>query len=286
MKKTCFYLALLSLMAIQTFAQSSVWKVSYNGNTVFVGGTIHLLRNQDFPLPEAFNSAYEEAQILVFETDISKLETPEFQQKLMANAMYPGDSSLSDVLTEETAALLEKQCNDLGLSYAQMQKLRPSMIILTIIAMHYQKLGINSPGVDAHFHRKAQKDAKEVLSLESIQQQIDLITKMGSGNEDKFVGHSLEDLQRVERELTALISAWREGDTKQNEKQLKEMKRNYPDLYVDLLIKRNEAWLPQIESYFDTEAIEYVLVGNLHLHGKDGILHQLQKRGYGMVQVE
>ena len=41
-------------------AKGPVWKVSKGGQTVYLGGTIHLLSPSDYPLPEEF----EEAQLI------------------------------------------------------------------------------------------------------------------------------------------------------------------------------------------------------------------------------
>lgn len=277
---------MVTVLTFDAFAQSSVWKISKNGSDVFIGGTIHLLREQDFPLPDEFDEAYQSSSILVFETDINKMGSAEFQQSLMSKAIYSGDSTINDVLSAETMESLENECTALGLPFQQLQKLRPSVLILTIVVMHYQNLGINSPGVDAHYHKRATEDTKKILSLESIEEQINLIANMGAGNEDEFVTHSLEDLKRVKEELLTLIQAWKEGDVEESIKDLDEMKQNYPKLYEDLLLKRNEAWMPQIKELFDSEDTEFILVGNLHLHGTDGILKQLKDDGYKIIQVK
>jgi uncharacterized protein YbaP (TraB family) len=36
-------------------SKSSVWEISKDGKTLFLGGSIHLLREQDLPLPFAFD---------------------------------------------------------------------------------------------------------------------------------------------------------------------------------------------------------------------------------------
>jgi uncharacterized protein YbaP (TraB family) len=286
MKHLVFAFVFILFLIDESFAQSSVWKISNRDTEIYIGGTIHLLRSQDFPLPKEFDTAYESSSILVFETDISMLETMEFQQNLMAKAIYPGDSTINDVLSKKTLEKLEKECIALGLPFEQMEKVRPSLLILTMAVMHYQKLGINTPGVDRHFYNRGLEDTREFLSLETIDEQINLIVSMGKGYEDDFVLHSLEDLEKVKEELFNLIKSWKEGNSEENIKDLEEMEREYPELYKELLIKRNNSWLPQIESFFETEEIEFVLVGNLHLHGKDGILVYLENEGYTVEQMK
>ncbi|HCA75529.1 MAG TPA: TraB/GumN family protein, partial [Alteromonas sp.] len=67
---------------------ASVWQVSNAGNTVYIGGTLHILSPEDFPLPNAYGVAYNQADELVFETDIAGLNSPRFQQDSRARLTY------------------------------------------------------------------------------------------------------------------------------------------------------------------------------------------------------
>ena len=64
------------------------------------------------------------------------------------------------------------------------------------------------------------------------------------------------------------------------------MKKEYPEIYKKVLVDRNNNWIPLIDAYFDTESVEFVLVGALHLHGPDGILNLLKESGYSISQLE
>ena len=46
---------------------SSVWRVEKDGKHIYVGGTIHLLRDKDHPLPKVFDDAYADSSKLIFE---------------------------------------------------------------------------------------------------------------------------------------------------------------------------------------------------------------------------
>jgi uncharacterized protein YbaP (TraB family) len=58
------------------------------------------------------------------------------------------------------------------------------------------------------------------------------------------------------------------------------MRKDYPELYQQVLVERNNNWLPQIEAFLKTPETELILVGALHLAGNDGLLAQLRQRGY------
>ena len=45
------------LGASQALAESSVWSIHSGDNVLYLGGTVHLLRPGDYPLPEEFEQA-------------------------------------------------------------------------------------------------------------------------------------------------------------------------------------------------------------------------------------
>lgn len=48
----------LYCLSTVTVANSSVWKISKNNDHIFIGGTIHILPEEEFPLPNEFLNAY------------------------------------------------------------------------------------------------------------------------------------------------------------------------------------------------------------------------------------
>jgi len=286
MKKICALLFLSCFIPTTSFAQTSVWKVTNKkGNTLYLGGTVHLLSPSDYPLPKEFNQAYKKADILAIEADIEQMENPEIAQSFMPKMMYSGEKSLTTVLDSTTYQLLEKACNKLHIPLANLHKLKPSLVIISLTGIKMQAAGITAEGVDKHFLGKAKKDNKDILFLESVESQIDLVANMGAGNENNFVKKSLEDLNKTEAIMGDLISNWRSGTSTFMDQQITDLKNDYPKLHHNLLVKRNNNWIPKIESYFATKKIEFILMGALHLHGEPGILHQLKKRGYTIKQL-
>jgi uncharacterized protein YbaP (TraB family) len=72
-----------------TSGQTSVWKISSGNNVLYLGGTIHVLRESDYPLPEAFGSAFEKSSIVVF-------EAPNNESDLLQNAQFQELIALSE----------------------------------------------------------------------------------------------------------------------------------------------------------------------------------------------
>ena len=87
--------------------------------------------------------------------------------------------------------------------------------------------------------------------------------------------------------MAQLKAAWRQGDNLTLEKiGINEWREDFPVIYQNLLVRRNNAWIPQIEAMLNTNPTEAVLVGALHLVGNEGVLQQLRDRGYKVEQLQ
>ena len=62
-------------------------------------------------------------------------------------------------------------------------------------------------------------------------------------------------------------------------------KNDYPEVYHDLLVKRNNNWMPHIEKMLTDKPKEFVLVGALHLAGEDSVLTMLKNKGYTITKL-
>jgi len=65
---------------------------------------------------------------------------------------------------------------------------------------------------------------------------------------------------------------------------LASMRQDFPQIYQQLLVERNQNWLPLIESMLNDPGTEMILVGALHLVGTEGVLHALREKGYRIEQ--
>lgn len=274
----CFLLLSLSSWA---YSEGMVWEVSDGKSSVYLGGTVHVLRESDYPLPSSFEQAYQAADTLVFETDIDAIETPPVQQRMLELMSYQNGKSLREVLQAETYKALQNQCAAMGIAVEKFHTFKPSMVIVTLLYFELRRLGIGEQGVDKSFHQRAKSDGKRLASLETIEEQLKFVANMGEGEEDQFVLHSLRDLNRTESMMKTLLQAWREVDVPTLQQLLNDdFKRDFPKLYQSLLVDRNNHWLPQIKAMYQQQGTEYVLVGAAHLLGDEGLISQLRRLGY------
>jgi uncharacterized protein YbaP (TraB family) len=257
-----------------------VWKVEKGDSVIFLGGTCHVLRQSDFPLPSEFETAYSSSDILVFETDIGKFSDMSTQQKLMSKAMYADGSTVDKHLSAGTYRMLEEYCTANSIPLSNLKQFKPSIIALTIVVIELSRIGAAQDGVDMFFYQSAARDKKTIVGLETIEEQIDFIVGMGKGNEDEFITYTIEDLETIKQDYEALVDAWKEGDVeKLYDLVVSEIKMKMPRLYKALLTDRNDKWLPVIDSYLETPEREYILVGVGHLVGSEGVIEALRRNG-------
>ncbi len=266
-------------------AESSVWVISKGSQKIYIGGTIHVLSQHDYPLPKEFEQVYKASDKLVFETNITEASGLEFQMQMMKAMTYSEGKTLRSELSPSTYTALEKYCASKNIQLALMEPLKPQMAILALLGAELQRMGMVATGVDETFHKRARQDNKPTQYLETTSAQLDLLVNMGKGNEDQLVLNTLRDLDNIDTTMDAMKDAWRSGDqTKFERIALTPMKKDFPNLYQNLLVTRNNTWLSHIENMLSTPETELVLVGALHMIGKDGVLQQLQSRGYTIKQ--
>lgn len=279
-----FLFTLLVLPSI-CFSETSLWHISKNGNEMYLGGTIHMLNKEDYPLPIEFDKAFKISGKIVFETDIEKAKSPEFSQQVSQLMMLPHDKTLKDVLNKDTYTKLKKYLSKRNIPIDTFIRTKPSMIVLVISLIELKALGMTEQGVDEYFYNKAKSSAKTIGYFESVEEQIKFLSLMGVGYENQMVLSTLNDVKQMKDMLSIIKLAWLKGDeSKLAEVTLYEMIRDYPDVYQTLLVNRNNNWIPQIERMMRDKTIEMVLVGALHLVGKDGLLQQLRGKGYKVIK--
>ena len=283
--KNLLILSLFFCVSISSFSQTSVWKVTKGGNELYLAGTIHLLKPADFPLQQQFYTALAAADVLYVEADVDKMSDPSMAQLMMSSMQLSDGKTLNTVLDEDIYTKLEAECAKLSLPLANLNQFKPSLVVVTLSAMKMMSMGFSTEGVDKHLMAKAKETEKPIKFMESVEFQIDLLSTMGEGNENNFVAYSLKDLDSVEVLVDQMFSDWKSGSSTIMSEQIAEMASDFPQLYHSLLVERNQSWLTKIDALISDDQIELIAVGTLHLHGDDGLIKQLENKGYKVKQL-
>ncbi len=285
-------LRLITIAAVilntNAFADAPIWKVSKGDRSLYIGGSIHLLSETDYPLPSAFDAAFKASDEIVFETDIDAMGSPATQAKFLPIMMYQDGRTIKQALSQATHRDLEAFLTSRNLPIPVFERFTPAGLNLTLLVLELQNLGISSDqGVESHFNSKAVNATKGISWLESIDQQISFISKMNELDADQLVRSTLRDIKNLKNDWPKLLSAWRSGNVAELEDlALTKLLKESPELHTFLLVERNNAWVPQIIEMLKTPDIEFIIVGALHLAGKNNVLDQLRSAGYQIQQLD
>lgn len=271
--------------AASTIQTHPLWKVQGTKAPVYLLGSLHLLKPGDYPLPAQIESAFSNAQVVYFETDIAKLEDPAFQTSLMTKGLLPEGETLKSRLSPETYKKFSELAEQAGLPVVMCERMKPSLAAIMLTVIEIQKLGFDPySGVDKHFSELARKQGKELGSFETPEFQLDLLTGFSKEEDELVMKITLEDLEKEMKEFQDLVKAWKAGDGDKIEKYLNEASQQAPAIYKRLLTDRNEHWVPKIEELARGDKPAIVIVGAGHLVGKDGVVALLKKKGLKVTQ--
>ena len=271
-----------------------LWKVSDDDNSVYLLGSFHLLRPDDYPLSRDVNEAFADAEAVVFELPPAEMNSPQLGLQMMQAAVRTDGTRLDSELPPATARRLQAWLDDnaaqlqaSGLTAERLQMFEPWFVGLMISMTEMTRQGLDPRfGLDQHFIEAAGFAGKRTGGFETGAQQIAFLDGMDREEQLQFIDEALS--QAGTDDLRQLHEYWRagDGDAIWNEMGA-DMRERYPKLYRHVNVERNEAWLPKIEAMLVEPGTDdtLVVVGALHLLGEDGVVEKLRAKGHAVDRI-
>lgn len=270
---------------VQQAAKNCLWTVTSPSNKIYLLGSLHVLKQDAYPLAAAIEGAYADSRAVIFETDIGAMQQPEMQARLLEMGIYPATENLLGHLDAATRRRLVDKMSEIGLPLEQFSRFKPWFLALTLTTLELQRLGYNPAfGVDVYFFNRAKADGKEIGFLEPAEFQIELLGNMAAQSQNDFLSQTLKDLEVVNKLAGDLVSSWKAGDAERLNDLLSKSFKDYPDLHERLLIQRNKKWAGDIEGAMRQNKNTLFVVGAGHLVGTESVVDLLRKKGYEVKQ--
>jgi uncharacterized protein YbaP (TraB family) len=141
----------------------SLWKLSGQQATVYLLGSVHFLKADNYPLAAPIEAAFSHSAAVVFETDIGLMEDPKTQQQTMTKAMLAPGETFQEQLSPQTYGLFTNHAAEVGLPMFVFEQFKPAMAAITLEMLQLQKLGFKPEhGVDMHFYKLARQQEKTI----------------------------------------------------------------------------------------------------------------------------
>jgi uncharacterized protein YbaP (TraB family) len=282
------WLLLGSAYALPSHADSTthcLWELHGKRNTVYLLGSIHVLRESDYPLAPAVLEAYANAKALVMEVDLAEMDTTAVQSEMLESAMLPEGKSLPNILGARRYARATSLAHDVGVELSTFDQFAPWFAAEAISQMQLMQLGFQpQSGVEMYFLDRARSDGKSIAGLETVHDQIALFEALSMDAQADYLVSSLEEAHDLPKEVDDMVHAWQRGDTAWFAAEMSAEIGKDPALYQSVLAARNRKWIPRIEALLNDDKNYLVIVGTGHLVGRDSVIDLLKHDGVGATQ--
>jgi uncharacterized protein YbaP (TraB family) len=282
---------LLALLALTAHADDAghpvtLWEVTGDNNSVYLLGSIHLLREQDYPLPTILDVAYADAEVLIMEVDMDDLDPIAAQTAFTTYGVLHDDRTLRDLMGEEAYQTAAAAAETVDIPLEMLRKTEPWYAAMTIEMMMLNRIGFNPMlGVEMHMMSKATADGKPIEGFETIEEQIQFLDGMSLQAQRDMLLSTLTESANLGEMMDGIIDAWRHGDTAELGSEMLAELEKHEELNKALVTDRNARWVDQIEGLLDDQDDYLIIVGALHLVGEGGVPERLRSEGHDVQQL-
>ncbi|MFO1394404.1 MAG: TraB/GumN family protein [Steroidobacteraceae bacterium] len=288
--KKILALLLVTLLGVPALATAAdrhlLWEVRGPHATVWLLGSVHVLKPDEAPLPPAADRAYDAAQRLVMEVDLDAADADPMalMGQMQSAALLPQGRTLRDVLAPDYDAI-DRQARAAGLDLSALEGYAPWLAALTVLDLELARRGYSPEyGIEQTLARRAARDGKPIEGLETAAEQFAMLASMPLPMQKRFLQMTLDESADLDQELEDLLQAWRSGDTVALAHMLEQESQEFPDLYRRLTVDRNRAWAGKIDGMLRGDDDCLVIVGAMHLVGPESVVDLLRRRGYTVTQ--
>lgn len=264
----------------------TLWRANGVSNSVYLLGSIHLLRAEDHPLPSVIDTAYDDAEVLIMELDMDDLDAAAAQQLFNQGGVLRDGTTLRDLMGEELYLKAETAARAIDIPIDLLSQSEPWLAAITVEMMTLFRIGFNPAlGVEMYMTSRAVDDGKPIEGLESIDEQVAFLDGLSLQAQRDMLMQTLEDSASMATSIDELIRAWRYGDTGFLESGLLDSLAENEELSDALVTSRNRRWVSKIDDLLDEREDYLIIVGALHLVGDEGVPSLLAEKGVKIHQL-
>lgn len=281
---------LVSVLALgfagSALAEPALWAVKDKDSTLYLFGTIHVLKPDTQWRSAKIDQALKTSGDLTLE--IIGADDPATMQPLVLkyglDPAHPLSTKIAPDKFQHASALAQGG----GVPPQMLDMMRPWLAAVSLAMVPVIKAGYDpKSGVEQVLTQEVKAAGKPQNAFETPEQQIRFFADLPAKTEADFLSATLDDVDEGVGKIDKMVAAWAAGDTAELEREfISEMKGEYPELYELLIVKRNQDWAGQLKTKLAGSGVSFVAVGSGHLVGPDSLQAQLAKLGIKAERVE
>jgi uncharacterized protein YbaP (TraB family) len=269
-----------ALLAHAARAEPALWAARSDTATIYLFGTVHLLKDDTNWRSARIDQALWQAGELWLE-----VQDPSDRQAMLPLVQQYGIDAahpLSSRLDPPVLAHLKTAAAKVGVaSIAMLEPMRPWMAGMFLAVQQAEHSGYDQvQGVDKILRQDITRSNRPVIGLETVQQQLMYFASLTPEAEVQMLDETLDEIDEGTQALDDIVAAWAAGDEDKIAKLLDDGFRDKdPAAYQALIVDRNAAWAERLKERLAGTGVAFVAVGAAHLAGKDSLQAELAKRG-------
>ncbi|MFC3582111.1 TraB/GumN family protein [Sphingomonas hylomeconis] len=287
--RALFAAALLALplpaVAKGNDADPALWVVKDADTTIYLFGTIHVLKPGLTWFDDGVKTAFDASDDLVLE--MIQPPAAEMQGIVLKAGFTTEGKTLPEKLAAPDRAAYLKALSGFGLPANALDRADPWLAATQLSLIPVMKSGYDtSNGPETVLSAAAKAAGKKVIGLETAEQQIGYFDTLPETLQIAFLNSTVKDLPEVNKSLAGMVDDWSAGKPERLGKTLNEGMRDTPEIGRVLLTDRNIRWADWIGTRMQQPGTVFVAVGAGHLAGKDSVIAQLKRHKLKAVRVK
>ena len=272
--------------AAVTDADPALWVVKDADTTIYLFGTVHVLKPGLSWFDEAVKDAFDKSDEMMLE-----LVMPEDQaaiaKTMMPLAMDTTGKTIPSRLTANELKAYQAAMVSVGVPANAFDSFEPWFPAMTLSVLPLTKLGYDpEQGAEKLLTKFAKDSSKPVSGLETLEEQLGFFDKLPETQQVAFLNSVVKDMDKLGPMLDKMVVLWAKGDPVGLAVAMNESMAATPELATMLLYDRNQRWADQIKTRMDKPGTVFIAVGAGHLAGDKSVQDYLKTRGLTATRVE
>jgi uncharacterized protein YbaP (TraB family) len=265
--------------AATTDADPALWVVKDEDTTIYLFGTVHVLKPGLGWFDEAVKTAFDKSDQLMLEIVLPD-DQAEVARTMMPLAIDQSGKTLSSRLNAGQLKAYQAAMTSVGLPVGQFDMFEPWFPAITLSILPLTKLGYDpEQGAEKLLTSLAKKAGKPVAGLETLSEQLGFFDTLPEKQQVAFLNSVVKDLDKLGPQLDEMVVLWAKGDPDGLAVTMNESMAATPELAKTLLWDRNARWADQLKARMDQPGTVFVAVGAGHLAGEKSVQDYLKARG-------
>lgn len=257
-------------------ADPALWVVKDADTTIYLFGTVHVLKPGLSWFDEGVKAAFDKSDELVLE--MLEPDAATMQGLIMKTAVNPSGPTLTEKLPADKRDAFGKALADVGVPPAALDRVDPWFAAVTLTMAGLPKLGYDpASGAERTLATAAKTANKQLIGLETAEQQLGFFDGLPEPLQVKFLVSTIDDYAKMGTQLDKMVTSWSAGDPEALGRVMNEELSDTPEIAKVLLTDRNARWAEWIGNRLEKPGTVFIAVGAGHLAGADSVQDQLAK---------